>query len=69
MKLNHTQAAALKELIHAAFHILDDAEEIMPGKYKIDADIAAPWIDDLGVALDALDINEHDDIDAFIGSI
>lgn len=55
---------ALRALVHAAFHVIDDSEEdAQTGRVSIDNDIAANDLRRMADALNALGIEEHDDID------
>lgn len=59
-----TQLEALKKLVHAAFHVIDDSEEnAQTGVVSIDNKIAAHDLKQMAEALGVLDIFDHDDIE------
>jgi hypothetical protein len=54
-----------RDLAHAVWHLLDDhAEEVAPGEYQLTDLPVDVWTPEIGRALDALGMIEHDDIDA-----
>ena len=57
---------ALRKLVHAAFHLMDDSEEFEDGRLSIDCEISQHDLREMYDALDELEINDHDDIDAVI---
>lgn len=59
----HAAQSAVRDIVHAAFHLLDDSEEGEGGVLSIDNDIAAIDLRKMHDALDRLEINACEDID------
>lgn len=62
-KIDPEYRLAILNILHAAFHLIDDSEDTGDGTYEIDNDISKRDIKVIADALDILGIETHEDLD------
>lgn len=58
----------IRELVHSAFMILDDSEDMGDGTFMIDGEIAQMWTKEMNQALISLGVLEHSHINERFGN-
>ena len=58
----------IRELVHSAFMILDDSEDMGDGTFMIDGEIARVWTEEMDQALKSLGVLEHSHINERFGN-
>lgn len=66
--LQQEKDKAIRKLVHAAFHIMDDSTEYDSGRWRNCSDISQRDLKRMNEALDELGIESHEDIDRVFGA-